>query len=129
MSHCYIKDPETGLWNCWSTITDDYLFDEWVPEIQLKAAIAADSVMCYFNLTNEEVCAEDYPKNILTYELNGDECIIKIKDINKIRLTESDWYTKEECDKKKALLEKCNKCTHGGCDDCDDGDHFIPEAN
>ena len=128
MSHCYIKDPETGLWNCWSTITDDYLFDEWVPEIQLKAAIAADAIMCYLVISSEEFKAEDYPKNLVTYSLDGNECHIIIKDINKIRLTESDWYTKEDCDKKKALLEKCRNCTHEFCDECDDADHFVPKA-
>lgn len=128
MSHCYIKDPETGLWNCWSTVVDDYLFDEWVPEIQLKAAIAADAIMCYLVISSEEFKAEDYPENLITYSLDGNECHIIIKDINKIRLTESDWYTKEECDKKKALLEKCKNCTHELCDECDDGDHFVPKA-
>lgn len=127
MSHCYIKDPETGLWNCWSTITDDYLFDEWVPEIQLKAAIAADAIMCYLNIDSEEFKAEDYPKNLITYSLEGNECHIVLKDINKIRLTESEWYTKEECDKKKALLEKCKNCMHEFCDECDGGDHFVPK--
>ena len=128
MSHCYIKNPETGLWNCWSTISDDYLFDEWVPEIQLKAAIAADAIMGYLNISSEEFKAEDYPKNLITYSLDGNECHIVIKDINKIRLTESDWYTKEECDKKKALLKKCKNCTHEFCDECDGGDHFVSKA-
>lgn len=125
MARADIKDYETGNWACWSTIVDDYVID-WCPEDQYKAELIVDAIHRIMQLTDEDYNNIDYLKNLVTYQQNGAECIITVKDINKVRLEESHWYTKSDCDAKKALLEKCDKCNHKNCDDCYDGDYYQP---
>ena len=113
MAHRNIKDPETGLWNCWSTISDGYLFEEWLPEDKYKA---------------ELVLTGGFPYNLMTYTINEDECTITLKHLHKVKLEESRFYTKNDCDAIKSRMEKCAKCNHENCEDCDDGDHFVSKA-
>ena len=126
MAHCNIRDPETGLWNCWSTIVDDYLFDEWLPEDQYKVAIFVNGMHSSFKFTDADFDNGVYD-NILKYAINGNSCTITVNDISKISLEESKYITKDECDATLALMQKCEKCNHEQCDDCDGGDHFAPE--
>ena len=128
MAHCNIKDPETGLWNCWSTCVDDYLFDEWVPEDQYKAELLLSGIID--NMVKEDADYDpdnNYPFNLATYSINGDECTITVKQLHKVDLRESSWHTKQGCDAQKAFLDKCKKCTRNNCSACDYGDMFEPE--
>ena len=125
MSHCNIQDPETGLWNCWSTMVDDYLFEEWLPEDRYKVAILTTELHHSFCFTDEDFDNGVFD-NIIDYTIAGNTCTITINDINKIKLDRSKWYTKEDCDAKLARMQKCKKCNHKQCEDCDDGDHFVP---
>ena len=105
MAHCNIKDPETGLWNCWSTIVDDYLFDEWLTEDQYRVAMLIDDM--YHNM---EYNVFDYEASkgheLISYEIKDGKCIITVDDINMIKLEESPCYTKAECDETKLFRAK-----------------------
>lgn len=125
MAHCNIRDPETGLWNCWSTCVDDYLFDEWVTEEKYKAELLLMEVVNMLVTDDADYVADNYPFNLATYSINGDECTVTIKNLHKVDLQESSWYTKKECDETKAFLDRCRKCNHDNCSLCNNGDHFV----
>lgn len=127
MARADIKDHKTGDWACWSTIIDDYVID-WCPEDQYKVRLIVEAILSIMDLTKEDFDIPNYVENLVTYLQNGSECVITIKDISKVRLEESHWYTKSDCDAKKELLLKCSTCNHENCDDCYDGDYYKPEV-
>lgn len=125
MAHCNIKDPETGLWNCWSTVSDGYLLEEWLPEDKYKAELVLHEILGILELDDEDYFRGVFPYNLITYIINDDECTLTLKHLHKVRLEESRFYTKKDCDEIKARMEKCDKCNHENCEDCDDADHFV----
>lgn len=121
MAHIDVKDPETGLWACWSTIVDDYISD-WLPENEYKAFVLKEALISSMQYK------EDLDFNsIISVEVKDNTSVFTVKDLSLVTLHPSDWYSKQECDEYLAKRQRCDACNHANCEDCDDGDRFEPD--
>lgn len=123
MSRCNIYDPETNLWACWSTTVDDYV-TEWLPENEYKAKVIADMCLSGIDIAYSSLKDIDF-KTLTSVKIEGNKAIITVNNLDQIKLNESTYYTKSECDEKVRHNKICETCTHAGCDYCDREDHYI----
>lgn len=101
MGHLNIYDPNLDKWACFSTSVNDYI-THWLPKPEYQAWLAKDALSSV-NIMDYEAIVRD--KDFLTVRLDGNTCIITIKDVSKIKLKQSDWMSKDECDQTIAVMK------------------------